>query len=210
MLGHRGFDLWADGYDRDVEETDAADAYPFAGYRAVLGRVYQAVRARVRAGSVLDIGCGTGTVLRRLHADGYHVTGLDFSQRMIALARERIPGAEFIRCDFARGLPDALAGRAFDAIISTYALHHLEEERHAAFIRMLVSRLSPGGILAVGDISFRTRAERDALADAEGEAWDGAEHYFAYDALSESLKMPSGYEKLSVCAGVLTLRRPSA
>ena len=38
MLNDNGFDLWADGYDESVGLSDEAGTYPFAGYRAVLGR----------------------------------------------------------------------------------------------------------------------------------------------------------------------------
>ena len=31
MLNETGFDLWADGYDRSVQRSDAEGSYPFAG-----------------------------------------------------------------------------------------------------------------------------------------------------------------------------------
>ena len=36
MLNHKGFDLWADGYDKSVGLSDEANTYPFAGYKKVL------------------------------------------------------------------------------------------------------------------------------------------------------------------------------
>lgn len=33
MLNHKGFDLWADGYDKSVGLSDEANTYPFAGYK---------------------------------------------------------------------------------------------------------------------------------------------------------------------------------
>ena len=58
LLDHQGFDLWADGYDEDVQVGEESDTYPFAGYQSVLNTVYGIVRGRV--GNVLDIGFGTG------------------------------------------------------------------------------------------------------------------------------------------------------
>lgn len=40
MLDRSGFDLWANDYDRSVGVSDESDAYPFAGYKALLNRIY--------------------------------------------------------------------------------------------------------------------------------------------------------------------------
>ena len=37
MLNHKEFDLWADGYDKSVGLSEENEAYPFAGYKKVLG-----------------------------------------------------------------------------------------------------------------------------------------------------------------------------
>ena len=37
MLDNKGFDLWADGYDKTVGVSDEENTYPFAGYKDVLG-----------------------------------------------------------------------------------------------------------------------------------------------------------------------------
>ena len=44
MLDQKGFDLWADGYDRSVNLSDDDNIYPFAGYKRVLARIYEQVR----------------------------------------------------------------------------------------------------------------------------------------------------------------------
>lgn len=93
MLDAKGFDLWADGYDKSVQLSEESDEYPFAGYKDVLNTVYRAVHAWERA-SVLDLGFGTGVLTAKLYAERYAITGVDFSERMIALARKkcRMPG----------------------------------------------------------------------------------------------------------------------
>lgn len=45
MLNREGFDLWADGYDRDVGLSDEDGSYPFAGYREILGAIYRRILA---------------------------------------------------------------------------------------------------------------------------------------------------------------------
>lgn len=41
MLNHKGFDLWADGYDKSVGLSDEANTYPFAGYKKVLAAIFR-------------------------------------------------------------------------------------------------------------------------------------------------------------------------
>ena len=67
----------------------------------------------VTEGLVVDLGCGSGQWARELLWAGYRVLGIDISEAMIGLAREKAPGAEF-RTLGRRRLRDALpaAGRA--------------------------------------------------------------------------------------------------
>jgi 2-polyprenyl-3-methyl-5-hydroxy-6-metoxy-1,4-benzoquinol methylase len=45
---------------------------------------------------LLEVGCGGGLLLREALANGPRVTGIDHSDEMVALARDRTPGAEVI------------------------------------------------------------------------------------------------------------------
>ena len=55
MLNNKGFDLWADNYDQSVGAADDDGRYPFAGYKEILARIYDAVMDKAPCG-VLDIG----------------------------------------------------------------------------------------------------------------------------------------------------------
>ena len=61
MLNNIEFDLWADGYDKTVGISDEENTYPFAGYKKVLGFIFQAIM-RAENAAVLDIGFGTGHI----------------------------------------------------------------------------------------------------------------------------------------------------
>ena len=54
MLNNKGFDLWADGYDKTVGISDEENIYPFAGYKKVLGFIFQTIM-RAENAVVLDI-----------------------------------------------------------------------------------------------------------------------------------------------------------
>ena len=43
MLNNIEFDLWADGYDKTVGISDEENTYPFAGYKKVLGFIFQTI-----------------------------------------------------------------------------------------------------------------------------------------------------------------------
>ena len=143
MLDHKGFDLWADGYDKTVGLSEESNTYPFAGYKNVLGTIYSGVRA-ANARRVLDIGCGTAVLTSRLYADGLDVTAADFSDRMLEIAREKMPKAHLVRADISQGFPAVLAKEKFDAILSTYALHHLTDEQKVPFLLECLKHLNPG------------------------------------------------------------------
>ena len=74
MLDNKGFDLWADGYDQAVGLSDEENAYPFAGYRKILGRIFRTVMEKPGA-VVLDLGFGTGALTAKLYENGCTVYG---------------------------------------------------------------------------------------------------------------------------------------
>jgi 2-polyprenyl-3-methyl-5-hydroxy-6-metoxy-1,4-benzoquinol methylase len=91
---------------------------------------------------VLDAGCGEGFLARVLASRGAHVTGIDLSARLIAMAREKDPhhAIEYHVADLSRPLP-AFAGH-FDQIGSYLALNDVAD--HRGFAATLVSLARPG------------------------------------------------------------------
>ncbi|WP_353096914.1 hypothetical protein [Tissierella praeacuta] len=49
MLDNKGFDLWANEYDRSVNLSEENNEYPFAGYKDVLNHIYNEVRQKDNA-----------------------------------------------------------------------------------------------------------------------------------------------------------------
>lgn len=203
MLSSKGFDLWADNYDRTVHLSDQDDSYPFAGYKQVLGRIYETIRAG-EGRRVLDIGFGTAVLTARLYADGYTITGIDFSEKMIAIASEKMPAAVLIRHDFSAGLPKALEGQQVDFIVCTYAIHHLTDEAKIRFLTDLQRHLAPGGKIFLGDVAFSTRQALEACKARSGPAWDDDEIYLVADELSAAFP-ELVFEQISHCAGFICI-----
>lgn len=121
MLNQKGFDLWADGYDKSVGLSDEGNTYPFAGYKAAPGTIYQAVVKKPNS-VVLDIGFGTGTLTAKLNENESTIYGQDFSTRMIELASQKIPDAHLYQGDFSEGLVEPLLKQRYDFILATNLL----------------------------------------------------------------------------------------
>lgn len=206
MLNQNGFDLWADNYDKSVGLSDEENTYPFAGYKRLLGRIYEIVLQKERP-AVLDLGFGTGILTAKLYEAGCRICGQDFSARMLSLAQEKMPGALLVQGDFSEGLAPILRERSYDFIVSTYALHHLDSAEKLRLIREALDRLNPGGELLIGDVAFPTQAARESCRAAAGEEWDEDELYVVFDEL-KAVFPEVEFEPVSFCAGLLRWKKP--
>ncbi|ODS53906.1 MAG: methyltransferase [Acidobacteria bacterium SCN 69-37] len=97
---------------------------------------------------VLDLGSGDGRLLGlvRTACEPREAVVLDFSPAMLERLRERFgndPAVRVIEHDLERPLPDL---GAFDAIVSSFAIHHLGDERKRTLYREIFDRLVPGGV----------------------------------------------------------------
>ncbi len=90
---------------------------------------------------ILDLGCGTGHLTRRIADAGADVVGLDSAEGMIATARETYPDLEFVCADATEFVPD----RSFDAVFSNAMLHWVPDEQQDAVLSTVADALSPGG-----------------------------------------------------------------
>ncbi len=205
MLNQKGFDLWADDYDKSVGLSDDSGTYPFAGYKQILSHIYAQVLT-APGQKVLDIGFGTGTLTTKLYEAGCTIFGQDFSPRMLQLAQEKMPQARLYQGDFSRGLAAPLLTERYDAIIATYSLHHLTDGEKVTFLRSLLPLLSPGGRIYIGDVAFPDREKLEECKSFAGEEWDEEEHYFVYSELRPHFPH-SCFTPFSPCAGLLELWR---
>jgi len=111
-----GYDRWAETYDTDGNPLIALEE--------------RHIGALVGDGDgllVADVGCGTGRHAVRLAAAGARVAALDFSPRMLAIARAK-PGAErvrFLQHDVTTRLP--LDDLAADRVLCCLVLEHVAD-----------------------------------------------------------------------------------
>jgi SAM-dependent methyltransferase len=124
----------------------------------------------VRGGLVLELGCGSGLLTRRLVEAGHRVVATDASPSMLALARETAPEATVQSLV----LPDDPLP-ACDAVVSVgHVLSYLPDE--AAIQRALAAAagaLRPGGVLALDlcDLRYGELRREEPNSSRVGDDW---------------------------------------
>ena len=110
-------DVWKHHRNDCVEETDAA----------------MIINALGEKGSVLEVGCGMGTLAIKLAQAGFDVTGLDVSDVALQYAQQRAQEAGvqmILREGFAENIP--FADKTFDYITCCHTLEHVKDLSRAA------------------------------------------------------------------------------
>jgi SAM-dependent methyltransferase len=97
--------------------------------------------------SVLDAGCGTGRVAIELAARGHRCVGVDVSESMLAVARERAPQLPW-HC---QDLVELDLGQAFDVVLAAgNVIPLLAAGAESGVVARLAEHLAPGGLLVAG------------------------------------------------------------
>jgi SAM-dependent methyltransferase len=130
--------------ERRFEERLRSDPSGLAS-TDVTDRVLEAAGA-VRDFEVLDAGCGTGELCRRLVDRGARASGVDLCPGLLARARALTPRAGLAQAD-AQALPFATS--RFDLATSVLVLHYLEDPDRA--VAELARVVRPGGRLILCD-----------------------------------------------------------
>lgn len=208
MLDKQGFNLWADNYDQTVKVSEDNNEYPFAGYKQILNHIYNEVMQK-SSSNVLDIGFGTAVLTSQLYERGHSIDGLDFSDEMITIAKEKMPNARLLEWDIKKGLPSQISENRYDSIVSTYTLHHLNDEEKIEFINRLLPLLKEGGKIYIGDVVFQNREDLNRCRQENLHHWDDDEFYFVFNEFESDLGNSCHvlFQPFSHCGGVITISR---
>lgn len=146
--------------DWRIQVGDEGDANRVLNSDPVLWRFVGDVRGL----AVLDAGCGTGYLTKKLHERGARAVGVDLSEKMIAIARGAYPGVDF-RVDSCSGLGTIGDGR-MDVVISNYVLMDTPDLEGA--VRSFHRVLKAGGAAVLVFLHPCFPSGRSTLADIEG------------------------------------------
>jgi ubiquinone/menaquinone biosynthesis C-methylase UbiE len=138
------FDQWSSSYENSWLQGAFFDKTHKAALALAASIVHQPE-------SVLDVGCGTGRLLRRAYRywPEAQLIGVDPAQGMIEKAKLLTPNATFFTA-MAESLP--LKDNSVDFAISTTSFHHWQDQ--AAGIREIARVLRPEGYFMLVDVSL--------------------------------------------------------
>jgi SAM-dependent methyltransferase len=140
-------------YERFGEFYDAV----MGDRRAAAEQVMKLIRAaKPDARNVLELGCGTGSILKCLQ-EAYEVSGLDISGKMLSVARKKVPRSKLFRQD----MVDFRIDGRFDVIFCVFdSINHVR--RFSDWKKMFAAvrrHLLPGGCF-IFDINTQRKLER--------------------------------------------------
>jgi len=143
MTATKPVNLWTSNeHARDYLERADSISHRNEGESALLEFIPQTTHR------ILDLGTGDGRLLglvRREHPDTEAVA-VDFSPTMLEAARKRFAGEPSVSV-VAHNLDDALPALGkFDAVVSSFAIHHVVHERKRALYAEVYGLLNPGGV----------------------------------------------------------------
>jgi ubiquinone/menaquinone biosynthesis C-methylase UbiE len=169
-----GYRSWAGTYDQ-----------PGNGLIDLEQPIVREILGGLPRGTALDAACGTGRHAEYLASLGHTVIGVDGSPEMLALARARVPGADFHRGDLNQlPVPDRHAA----VLVCALALTHIPDL--APVLAEFARVLRPGGHLVLSD----SRADRPVVTALPGGSFGCLPHWdhLASDYLAAAL--PLGFQ----------------
>jgi SAM-dependent methyltransferase len=128
---------------------------------------------------VLDAGCGAGIPISQMMSERFEVTGVDFSEAQIELAKRNVPNAQIFCEDMTKlDFPD----ETFEGIVSYYAIIHIPREEHDPLLANFYRMLKAGGLalLCLG---------AEHLIDDVDENYLGARMYWSHYDTETYLRM---------------------
>lgn len=136
--------------------------------RGRIDEVYQEVAREVAIPGtrILDVGCGTGSLSIACAERGADVIGIDVNAGMLEVARsKRLSAGSTGSVEWAElgavEIGDRFGEAVFDAVVSCLVFSELAPEEQAYVLRVVRSRLKPGGTLIIADeVLPSTAAER--------------------------------------------------
>lgn len=152
------------------------------GYHAMIDNLQVEIARPLAEGrDVLELGCGTGLILKELHPVARNAVGIDISPGMLAQAQAR--GLNVV-VGSATDLP--FQDESFDMVCSFKVLAHIEEiERAMSEVGRV---LRPGGVAALefyNTRSLRTLIKHIKPATAVSEETNDEQVYTRYDSLED-------------------------
>jgi Cysteine synthase len=153
------FDDWADNYDETVYIKNGEYEEVFKYYTEILDETVRHI-SKSKDAKILDIGAGTGNLTIAVSKAGYNVIGIEPNTKMRNIALKKAPLISFLPGTFL-SLP--IDDNSIDAIISSYAFHHLTDSEKEESIKLLKSKLKKNGTIIITDTMYDSIESRESI-----------------------------------------------
>ena len=134
--------------------------------------------------TILDVGCGGGVKSQYIIDRGFNVTGIDFSEKMIEIAQERVPAGNFSVQDITQPLEFQ---KQFDGIFAQAVLLHIPKDEISKTLSNLYDVLKPGGYFYIA-LKRKDEGQPDEQVIAENDYGYEYERFFSFFTLDEIKK----------------------
>jgi 2-polyprenyl-3-methyl-5-hydroxy-6-metoxy-1,4-benzoquinol methylase len=137
--------------------------------------------------SILDLACGAGTKTKYLAKNNFKILAIDFSDKLIDIAKKEVPEADFLVCDFYDLKP---IQELFDGIFMQAALLHVPKKNINKVLIGLSEKIKKGGYLYISVKEQRPNgAEEETVSENDyGYEYERFFSYFTKDELEGYLK----------------------
>lgn len=153
------FDDWADNYDETVESENGEYKEVFNNYNEILSETVKHI-SKFKGAKVLDIGSGTGNLTNAASNIGYNVIGIEPNSKMRSISQEKYPFIKFLSGAFL-SLP--IENNSVDAIINSYAFHHLTDEEKKDAVKTFKDKLKKDGVVVIADTMFDSEQSKENI-----------------------------------------------
>jgi len=129
------------------------------------------------AGTVLELGCGTGLLTQRLARKAQHVHAIDVAPEMLERAQARLHGTDHVTFELA-DLYRWQPADAYDVVLFSFLLSHVPPQMTSRFWRLVASSLASRGMVAfVDDAPSRHQVEHWLAGGVARRALDDGTQY---------------------------------
>lgn len=134
--------------------------------------------------SILDVGCGGGYKSKYMDKKGFKVTGIDFSEEMIKLAKGNVPAANFFVKDIKKPLGFQ---NSFDGIFAHAVLLHIPKKEVTDVLKNITEPLKSGGFINVAVKEIRPGNKDEEILKEEDYGYE-YKRFFSYYTMDELKK----------------------
>jgi cysteine synthase A len=184
----------------------------FKNYTEILNETVKHV-LKYKGATVLDIGAGTGNLTTVASKAGYNVIGIEPNSKMRDIATEKYPSISFISGTFL-SLP--IDSNSVDAIINSYAFHHLTDSEKKESVKILKSKLRNDGTIIITDTMYDSIESKESIIkDAYNKKFTALAHdletefYTTHDVLTEIFESEGftvSYQQMNKFVWILTAK----